>query len=498
MKYMDLCMASGLEWDKMGNKEDGYVYDEIVVGPTGQSTSVMFPSGREAFVNSLVKTFPGQRQNIEKWIDFMDKVNKTDKFIEFKIVWPRFLAKIFNKLMSGQFFKYIRTNTVEKIKEFITDAKLISILLGQFGNYTSRPSMSSVYVHSTVAMHYLGGGWYPRGGSIEIAKKMIPTIERTGGRVLVRKGVDKILIENGRAAGVVMESGDIIRAPTVISAAGAANTWTKLVPKEHVPAHIPPKIKDVGQSASIMYLFIGMNKSSEELGLPSRNVWRWPTTGTSGTDYDLDKMILDFQKDPLHAPVPLFCGFPSSKDSMFKERYPGKSTAGVLTLGMYDWFKKWENTQWGKRGKDYEEWKKALEERILNEGLYTMWPQTKGHVEYTALGTSLTYNHFIASVRGEAYGLDSQAPRFEEDDWLRPETDIPGLFMTGQDVALFGIAGALMSGVLSSMSVLGYGGPLDLISGRNIVEDLWHLDAQDASEYSARSKAHYKKIYGLV
>ena len=61
--------------------------------------------------------------------------------------------------------------------------------------------MSSVYVHSTVAMHYLGGGWYPRGGSIEIAKKMIPTIERTGGRVLVRKGVDKILIENGRAAG---------------------------------------------------------------------------------------------------------------------------------------------------------------------------------------------------------------------------------------------------------------------------------------------------------
>lgn len=495
-KYLDLAMASGLEWDQMGSKEDGYAYDEIVTGPTGQTTHVLFPAGREAFVASLEKSFPGQRENIENWINYMDKVNKTDKYIELKVVKYKFLARILVRLIAGSFFKYMATNTLEAIKKFVTDAKLISILLGQFGNYTCRPGASNLYTHSTVAMHYLGGGWYPRGGSIEIARKMIPTIERTGGRVLVRKGVDKILIENGKATGVVMETGDIIKAPIVISACGAYNTWQKLVPKEHVPASIPRKLKDVGQSASIMYLFVGLNKSSEELNLPSRNIWRWPTTGTGENDYDLDKMILDFQKDPLHAPVPMFCGFPSAKDSTFKDRYPGKSTAVLLTLGMYEWFAKWEHTEWGKRGKEYEEWKKTLESRILNEGLYTMWPQTKGHVEYSALGTSLTYNHFIGSVRGEAYGLDCHPERFKEDDWLRPQTDIPGLFMTGQDVALFGIAGALMSGVLSTMSVLGYGGVTDLMSGRNIVEDLWHLDAQENTEYSERSKMNYKKIYG--
>merc|ERR1712217_206824 len=136
-----------------------------------------------------------------------------------------------------------------------------------------------------------------------------------------------------------------------------------------------------------------------------------------------------------------------------------------------------------------------LENRILEEGLYHMWPQTKGRVTYTALGTSLTYNHFIGSQQGEAYGLACTKDRFELDDWLRPETPLPGLYMTGQDVAIFGFAGALMGGVLTAMSVLGYGSPIDLMSGRNIVEDLWHLDAQEASEYSERSKAHFTKAY---
>lgn len=225
------------------------------------------------------------------------------------------------------------------------------------------------------------------------------------------------------------------------------------------------------------------------MGKPQGLSWRQVTSSKHQLSYLLVARTT-------HAPVPMFCGFPSAKDSTFKDRYPGKSTAVLLTLGMYEWFAKWEHTEWGKRGKEYEEWKKTLESRILNEGLYTMWPQTKGHVEYSALGTSLTYNHFIGSVRGEAYGLDCHPERFKEDDWLRPQTDIPGLFMTGQDVALFGIAGALMSGVLSTMSVLGYGGVTDLMSGRNIVEDLWHLDAQENTEYSERSKMNYKKIYG--
>merc|ERR1712151_1308922 len=123
--------------------------------------------------------------------------------------------------------------------------------------------------------------------------------------------------DSGRAVGVIMENGDEIRAGCVVTACGAANTWGKLVPPAQVPKNINQKIKDVGFSATIMYCFIGLDESSEKLKLPSRNIWRWPT----GPDHDLDKMIVAFQEDPEHAPVPLFCGFPSAKDPTFGKRH---------------------------------------------------------------------------------------------------------------------------------------------------------------------------------
>ncbi len=45
---------------------------------------------------------------------------------------------------------------------------------------------------------------------------------------------------------------------------------------------------------------------------------------------------------------------------------------------------------------------------------------------------------------------------------LRPQTDIPGLFLTGQDILTCGITGALFSGVLSAGTVL----------NRNAIADL--------------------------
>lgn len=63
-------------------------------------------------------------------------------------------------------------------------------------------------MHSVFVGHYSSGAFYPVGGSSTIAKAIVPTIERAGGRVLVRARVDRILIENGKAAGVVVKHHD--------------------------------------------------------------------------------------------------------------------------------------------------------------------------------------------------------------------------------------------------------------------------------------------------
>jgi all-trans-retinol 13,14-reductase len=55
---------------------------------------------------------------------------------------------------------------------------------------------------------------------------------------------------------------------------------------------------------------------------------------------------------------------------------------------------------------------------------------------------------------GEMYGLDHTPQRFHQ-KWLRPQTNIKNLYLTGQDVTTVGLTSALFSGLLTASSLLG-------------------------------------------
>ena len=58
---------------------------------------------------------------------------------------------------------------------------------------------------------------------------------------------------------------------------------------------------------------------------------------------------------------------------------------------------------------------------------------------------------------------------------LKPKTPIQNLYLTGQDVCSIGFTGALMSGLLTTYSILGYGTLWDIITGRDLFKDLNNL-----------------------
>ena len=50
--------------------------------------------------------------------------------------------------------------------------------------------------------------------------------------------------------------------------------------------------------------------------------------------------------------------------------------------------------------------------------------------------------------------LELTAERLRQ-DWLGPRTRIPGLWLTGQDTLTCGVTGAMMSGMLTTMAMVG-------------------------------------------
>merc|ERR1712098_36084 len=119
----------------------------------------------------------------------------------------------------------------------------------------------------------------------------------------------------------------------------------------------------------------------------------------------------------------------------------------------------------GKRGDDYDEIKDSIGHKMI-EQTCKLFPQIRDKIDVTEVASPVTNKYYIAQPHGEIYGLDHSMGRFDPMmvAKLRPETDVPGLYLTGQDILTCGFTGALFAGAISAQAVLGRGVMKDLIN----------------------------------
>ncbi len=436
-RLFDFITDGELEWADMGD-----VYDRILLG----ENSYDFVKGLENFRAQMHQYFPSEKDAINRYLEKVIATAKKAQMFFAEKAMPPFVSTLFGGMMRRPVIKGALRTTRDVLEEITRNQELIGVLTGQFGDYGLVPAESSFFIHSLVASHYFRGAAYPVGGSARIAETIVPVIESAGGEVVTSAEVEEIILEDGQAVGVKLLDGRELHAATVISDAGAVNTFSRLLPEGAAAVTgFPAKIDRVGASIAHLSLYVGLKGTTEDLGLEKTNLWVY-------RDHRHEENFKRFAAD-IHAPLPLvYLSFPSAKDPDFENRYPGRSTIEAVTLGPYERFQSWENTSWKKRGAEYDELKASLSERLLDT-LYKHAPATRGNVEIAELSTPLTTRNFAAHPQGEIYGLQHTAYRFEQ-RWLRPRTPIKGLYLTGADVTSAGVVGALMGGMLCSSAVL--------------------------------------------
>jgi all-trans-retinol 13,14-reductase len=201
----------------------------------------------------------------------------------------------------------------------------------------------------------------------------------------------------------------------------------------------------VTPSTAMVALYVGLKHTDRELGLTGTNLW-------IHSDYDHDRAVAAYLDDP-SGPLPVtYISFPSAKDPTFAERCPGRATIEVLALAPYRWFSRWEGTAWKRRGAEYDAVKERFARRLL-EQLERHVPQVRGRIDCWELSTPLSNRHFANHASGEAYGVDHTPARFRE-RFLRPATPVKNLFLTGSDVLMEGVTGAMFGGFVAASAVL--------------------------------------------
>ena len=423
-----------LTWASLGPVYDAFHFPDGV--------DIDFPDNPKQFRDNLIAAFPEEERAIDDYLHRVREVAGAMKGYYLSRTLPTMFSKLADRTIGRSAATLLGERTRDVINSLTDNPRLRAVFAAQWGYYGSIPSRSSFAIQALVVKHFMWGGYYPVGGSEQIARGLLQTVADAGGGTRVRADVKSILIEDGRAVGVRMADGEEIRATKVISAIGVRATAERLLPALNAPwvqevAKMPP-------APAHVCLYIGFKGDIRSAGASGANQWFYEVWDSEAQDWDVSN------PDALGDAPCLYCSFPSLKDPEHDAGPEQIHTGEIVTFVPWAAFEKWRTQRWRNRDVDYETFKKQISEKLLEQLLRHM-PGLRPFVAYTELSTPITTEHFTRPIDGSIYGLEPTVERFRNTH-LRPRSPIPGLYFAGSEVATVGVIGAMMGGVLAAIA----------------------------------------------
>ncbi len=207
-----------------------------------------------------------------------------------------FMGKQMWSLGERQIYEYIRFFTMSAA-EFLDDyfendlIKAAMASPGIIGTALGVYSPGSAYV---LLHHVMGdvdgsiGSWgLPRGGMGAISNAIGSAMQAYGGEIRTNAAVQKLLVKNGKASGVVLENGEEIKAGIVVSNLDAKRTFTKIVDRKDLPPGIYDKANNFKIRGSSGKVNIALSALPKFTGLPDN---RYINRGGQGFTGSLETM----------------------------------------------------------------------------------------------------------------------------------------------------------------------------------------------------------------
>src|SRR5579864_525487 len=443
-RLFDFITESRVKWNSMPDGYDVFVYPNLQLKAC---------KGERKFQSALIGAFPSERLNIEQYfLDLRSATRWANRFFAAKAMPPplAWMVGAVNRFTSNLPLEVTR----QYLERRFADPRLRAVVASQWVDYGLPPSLSAFATHAVIASHYLDGAWYPDGGPGEIAKATGAVIRAAGGELLTNHQVTRILLEGDRAVGVEVNinkgkqrSRAQFRAPVIVSDAGAWNTFTRLLPGFALPFR--DQLTPPPEGFEVVELFLGLRRDPREMGFKGENYWIFDS-------FDHNEMYAR-QNEVLDGKAAMaYLSFPSLKD-----RRAHRHTAEIIAPFSYSSLEAHRDQPWRRRSADYAAAKNRITQALLDL-IEQRHPGFGDLVEYSELATPLTFEYFTGAPSGAIYGYPATPERYGK-AWLGPRTPIRNLYLTGSDVALLGIMGALMGAVLTASCLLGRFGFLEVM-----------------------------------
>lgn len=428
---VDFVTGGALRWSKMPDAHEICSFGDDVYE---------WRSSPEANIEWIERRFPGEG-DVRRYYALEDRVEGAAWAWALTKLYPEWVPlsvrEAAYRVSGGRFRRSMQRSAAEVLTQDLRfSQRLAAVFSYMYGNYGRLPDEAPFGMHATFLAHYRYGAYFPEGGPGQIAECIVPIIEAAGGQVAVSTPARRIIVEDGVAVGVELEDGGEVRAPIVVSDAGAHVTFGDLLePDVAARFGLATRLAETAVSPAHLYVMLGFD---EPLDLPKHIIWHMAKTeGVS--PYDIRASDTAWKTRLRFDQLACYMLSPSARDPLHAARYPDRSTLMALAECPADLVR---------RAKEEPGFAAELEGRLAESVLTIARRYAPAIANKTPrlvrAGAPVGCNPRARG--GASYGAALAPERFfSQTHWLRPSTPIRGLYLTGQDAFLPGICGSLLA-----------------------------------------------------
>ncbi len=346
------------------------------------------------------------------------------------------VTAFFEYLASMNFYDNSQLTNRELFEKFFPGRNDVTRILMEPITYANGSTLEDPAItYGIVFSNFMSKGVYTfKGGTDYLIGMMKEELLKNGVDIKLQAKVEKISIEHGAAAGVIVD-GKTVKGKSVLSNANIRTTVLNMVGEEHFSKDYIEKTKAVRLNSSSCQVYMGLKK-----GVKIPHIGDLIFTSSYPT-YDPAK-LLDIKVTSRTFSI----YYPEETRPQVPE---GRVAIVSSTNCLYDDWKKLSP-------EEYENEKKTMIEETIH-GLEAFLPSIRDSLEIIEAATPLTVERYTLHPKGTSFGT-----KFEGlDISMNLHKNIPGLFHAGSvGIIMSGWLGAANYGVIQSNAIESYLGSL--------------------------------------
>jgi prolycopene isomerase len=384
------------------------------------------PSGIDAFIDAHVARFPAEKDGFRSLLEVCRRARLEAQLAE--EVGPGGFMRLADR--APTLSRHRRATLADVADAHLEDPRARAAFGALWPYLGLPPSRVSFLYFATMLMSYVeDGAYYCRGSFQQLAAALAFALEREGGELLLKTHVRRIRVTDGAVAGVVLENGQRITAPRVISGVDAAQTFEELVGAQHLEASFLRKLARLRPSLSAFVVYGATNLDLAAAGAAHEMFFY--------DDFDHDADFANLLRGEFSR-----IGFsvPTLSD-------PGLAPPGVhsfqITVPLpYELSPNWRR-------------EKAFVTRRLLARADRAFPGLGDHLALALGGTPRTLERYTLNQGGAMYGWELSPDQIGHGR-LAETTPVPGLLLAGHWTRPgAGVYGAARSGIAAARETLG-------------------------------------------